>query len=304
MLQNEDALSLILSRLGLTAGVSTEAAMCGGAWAVNTSGGHTGTFHLVESGDCWLHLEGSAPRRLHPGDFVLFPRDAGHFLTPEEHIPEGVAVNEAPPIQAGVPVTRMLCGYIEFRSRAAWPLLDSLPDAFVIDLADSAVGDTRNLLNLLISEAFADHPGRSAVIDHLIHVLVVFALRQHIESGACVGLMAALADPRLGRALSGFHAAPERRWSVDLLAAEASMSRAAFAAAFKASAGESPMAYVTGWRMQMAIDLLTRTDDSMAQIAEAVGYESEAAFRNAFRKVVGQPPGQVRRSRSAALTDS
>ena len=293
---DQDALSPILSRLRLTAAVATEAALCGGAWAVDTSAGHAGSFHLIQSGDCWLHLAGEAPRRLQPEDFVLFPRDAGHLLTPGEAVPRDVTLNEPPPLVDGVPVTRMLCGHIDFRSRAVWPLLDSLPEALVIDLAGSAVGDARNLLNLLIGEAFAAHPGRRAVIDHLVHVLVVFALRQHIESGACVGLMAAMADPRLGRALGRFHAAPEARWSVGGLAREAGMSRAAFSAAFGETVGRTPMAYVAGWRMQMAVDLLTSTDMAVAQIAEAVGYDSEAAFRHAFRKVVGRPPGQVRRS--------
>lgn len=299
----EDGLSLILKRLRLTAGVSTEATLCGASWAVDTSGSHMGTFHLVQSGDCWLHMDGAPPRRLHPGDLVLFPRDAGHLLTPDDEVPIGVAVNEPPPVRPGEPVTRMLCGYIEFRSRAAWPLLAGLPDAFVIDLAGSAIGDTRNLLQLLISEAFADQPGRSAVVDHLVHVMVVFALRQHIGSGARVGLLAALADPRMGRALSRFHAAPEKRWSVESLAAEAGMSRAAFASAFRDRVGETPMSYVTGWRMQTAIDLLTGTDDSVARIAESVGYESEAAFRHAFRKVVGSPPGQIRRARQPVAAD-
>lgn len=300
MSDNEDGLSLILRRLRLTAGVSTEATLCGGAWAVDTSGSHMGTFHLVQSGDCWLHVDGAPPRHLPPGALVLFPRDAGHLLTPDAQVPAGVAVNQPPPVRPGEPVTRMLCGYIEFRSRAAWPLLEGLPDAFVIDLASSPLGDARNLLQLLISEAFGEQPGRSAVVDHLVHVLVVFALRQHIASGACVGLMAALADPRMGRALSRFHARPEQRWTVESLAAEANMSRAAFASTFKQMVGETPMGYVAGWRMQTAIDLLTGTEDSMARIAEAVGYESEAAFRHAFRKVVGVPPGQVRRDGLAA----
>lgn len=274
--------------------------MCGGSWEIDTSGTHMGTFHLIQSGDCWLHVEGARPRRLHPGDFVMFPRDARHQLTPHEQVVPGVAVNQPPAIVDGLPVTQMLCGYFEFRTRAVWPLLDSLPDVFVIDLTRSVLGDTRALLNLLIGEALADHPGRSAVIDQLVHVLFVHALRQHIDSGACTGLMAALADPRVGRALSSFHHAPERPWSVEALATEAGMSRAAFSTAFRDLVGDTPMSYVTGWRMQLAVDLLTTTDQSMARIAEAVGYESEPAFRHAFRKVIGEPPGRVRKAAAAS----
>lgn len=296
MADEEDALTLILQRLRLSAGVYAEPSLCGGLWAVDSSGAHTGTFHVVASGDCWLHVEGTAPRRLHPGDFVLFPRNARHLLTPNEQVPPDVVVNQPPELQEGLPITHMLCGYFEFHSRAVWPLLDSLPDAFVIDLTRSTVDDTRTLLNLLIGEAQGRRPGRSAVIDHLVHVLFVHALRQHIESGASAGLMAALADPRLGRALGRFHRAPEQQWSVETLAAQAGMSRAAFSSAFRELVGDTPMHYVTRWRMQMAVDLLTSTSDSMARIAEAVGYESEAAFRHAFRKTIGEPPGRLRRT--------
>ncbi|MDZ7670859.1 MAG: AraC family transcriptional regulator [Gammaproteobacteria bacterium] len=92
-------------------------------------------------------------------------------------------------------------------------------------------------------------PGRSAVIDQLVQVFSGYALRQRVESGASVGLMAALADPRLGRALGRFHRAPEQQWSVETLAAQASMSRAAFSAAFRELVGDTPMHYVTRWRM-------------------------------------------------------
>ncbi len=290
-----DALSAMLTRLRLSSGVFTEAALCGN-WAIDTSGQRMATFHLVQSGDCWLqHADGTA-RRLEAGDLVLFPRDAKHLITSGAEPDDAVVVNSAPPTVEGLPLTRMLCGYFEFRSRARWPLLDSLPEVLVLALGHDNGGASAQVLSALIDEASAQQPGRQIVLDQLVHVLFVHALRAYMSTAPLSGVLGALADPRIGRALRGLHGAPDQPWSVASLASEAGMSRAAFSKRFRALVGETPMSYVTGWRMQVAIDLLTAGDDAIAQIATAVGYQSEAAFRNAFRTVVGTPPGTLRRA--------
>ena len=291
---NNDALSALLQRLRLSAGLFTEAAYCGN-WAVNTAGQRMATFHLIESGDCWLRVQDAPPRQLRPGDFVLFPRDAQHMLTSSKDLPEDVVVNEPPPYDPKLPTTNMLCGYFEFTSRALWPLLDSLPEVVVLDLAQTAVGDTKTLLNLMIGESLTKRPGSAAVIDQLAYVLFVHVLRTHVESGASAGLLSALAHPQIGEALNRIHAAPEASWTLEQLATEVGMSRASFANKFRDLVDDTPMNYLIRWRMQVAVDLLTTTQRSMAQISEAVGYRSEAAFRNAFSKVTGEPPGAIRR---------
>lgn len=294
MTNTEDALSSVLKRLRLSAGLFTEAAFCG-AWAVDTSGERMATFHLVQSGDSWLQIEGTPPRRLRAGDFVMFPRDAKHLITSSENLPESVVVNEYPPYDPDLPMTEMLCGYFEFRSRLVWPVLDSLPDVLVIDLHQSPFGESRALLQLLIGEAKAGHPGRSAVIDLLVEVLFVHALRSHMAGGVSTGLLKLFAEPKLGKALSQLHADPSRNWSVASLATVAGMSRASFSQKFKEAVNDSPMNYLGKWRMQVAIEALTASDQSVAQIAEDAGYGSEAAFRHAFKKIVGRTPGEIRR---------
>ena len=295
----QDALSILLSRLRLSVGIFTEAAYCG-TWAVDTSGQRMATFHLIQSGNSWLQLDGAAPRPLRPGDFVFFPRDSKHLITSAETVPPDTPVNEPPPRDDSLPLTEMVCGYFEFESRAVWPLLDSLPDAVVLDLGSTALGDTRAVLSLMIGETRLRLPGRSAVVDKLAYVLLVHALRWHIDTGIGSGLLAALADPRIGPVLNRLHGVPAEPWSVDSMAAAAGMSRASFSARFKSLLDQTPMSYLAHWRMQVAIDLLTTTDTSVAGIADSVGYQSEAAFRNAFRKLVGVPPGQVRRTGEGA----
>ncbi len=299
MTDTVDALSSILKRLRLSAGLFTEASYCG-TWAVDTSGQRMATFHLVQSGDSWLQLEEQVPRRLRPGDFVLFPRDAKHLITSSEQLPDSVIVNEEPAFDPELPLTQMLCGYFEFRSKMVWPILDNLPDALVIDLQQTALGESHALVQLLISEAMNTLPGRSAVLDLLVEVLFVHALRSHMASGVSGGLLRLFAEPKLGAALSQLHADPGRDWSVASLADTAQMSRASFSQKFRDAVNDTPMNYLGKWRMQVAIDALTSTDRSVAQIADDVGYGSEAAFRHAFKKIVGETPGTIRRKHNAA----
>ena len=298
---SDDALTRVLDHLHLRAGLFTEAAYCGGSWAVDTSGQRMSTFHLIQAGDCWLSTSDGEARRLQAGDFVLFPRDAKHLISAVEHPDADTPINAPPGPLTEEPVTEMLCGYFEFEGSNAWPLLETLPDALVLDLASNPLGEARGLLNLLISEAMAERPGREAVINQLVLVLFVHCLRSYLAEGdgPSEGLLAAYADPKVGRALNAFHADPGAPWNVAGLAAAAGMSRVSFSNHFRQLTGQTPMHYVSGWRMELATTRLTGTDESMASIAEAVGYESEAAFRNAFKQRTGQPPGQVRRAARA-----
>lgn len=290
-----DALSQILQRLRLRAEILAHVAYCGN-WAVDTSGKRMASFHLIQRGNCWLHTEGSAPQLLSAGDFVLFPHDSPHVVCSDPEIGEGLVVNSPKPDQSG-PTTQMLCGYFEFHSRAMWPLLDGLNPVVVIDLASSMeLGDTQRLLQLIIHELSVEQPGNKEVIDKLAYVLFVHVLRSEMRRGNTAGLLAALNDAKVGQALNLIHHDPAANWSLEQLARKVGMSRSAFAERFKELVGESPMRYLTAWRMQQAVDLLAAGDMSVGAVAEACGYQSEVAFRKAFRSVVGKTPGEVRQS--------
>ena len=290
-----DALSQILRRLRLRAEILAHVTYCG-HWAVDTSGQRMASFHLVQRGNCWLHVKGSAPQLLTPGDFVLFPHDSPHIVSSDPDIPDDVVVNQ-PQADSEGPATQMLCGYFKFQSRAVWPLLDGLPAVVVIDLASSmALGDTQRLLQLIIQELAAERPGSSEVVDKLAYVLFVHVLRSEMQRGTSGGLLAALNDGKVGQALNLIHTDPGAGWSVENLARKVGMSRSAFAERFRELVGESPMRYLTAWRMQQAVDMLTGGEMSVVAVAEACGYQSEVAFRKAFRSVVGMTPGEVRQS--------
>ncbi|MCG8433140.1 MAG: AraC family transcriptional regulator [Gammaproteobacteria bacterium] len=292
-----DALSEILRSLRLKAGIYVEEDFCG-TWAVDTSGHRKVPFHLIESGSGWLHMdELEEPRLLSAGDFVVFPHDTRHSIASSPSPPPASIINQPVDTTADGPITSMFCGYFEFDDKAAWPLLDELPGVIVLDLKDnSRLAGTRALIQLIINELESAGPGMDAAVNELAYVLFIHVLRCQITKGLQRGLLGALFDAKIGRALNVIHADPMHDWTVDRLANAAGMSRSLFAERFKELVNKTPMRYVTEWRMHKASDLLKTTDLSIDAIAERSGYASEIAFRKAFKSIVGEPPGKIRRA--------
>ena len=270
-----------------------------GCWAVDTSGSKTIPFHFVHSGKSWLHIEGEEPRLLAEGDLVVFPHDDQHVLSSESEYPDAELVNaEQDPIALLQMhnVTGLTCGYFEFQNKANWPLLQSLPPVIVLELSDpTRLKNTRALLQLLVMELEQNEPGTQLAVDYLAHTLFIHILRYQLEHGLQAGGLKALFSPRISQALDLIHTQPEASWTLASLAQGIGMSRAVFAAEFKKLTAKTPMAYLSEWRMMVATDLLKTTDLPLTLIAERCGYQSEAAFRKAFKTITGDAPGAVRK---------
>lgn len=295
MLENPtpDLLSNILAQYRLRAEVFASPSVCGN-WRVNTAGLHRAGFHLVRAGGCWLHLRDTDPRWLDAGDIVFMPGDVWHVLSPRAVLDDdSMALVD----DGDGPVTRLTCGSVAFEERAGEALLGALPGAIVIAAADSAEPlAQRALAQLLTSEAAESGPGRQAALDRLAEVVFVRVLRHVIDAGlADTGLLAGLRDRNLRRALTAVHEDWRHDWQLEDLAETAGLARSTFARRFRAVVGEAPMHYVTAWRMWHAERSLARSGQSVAAVAEQLDYASEAAFRRAFARVRGRPPGQVRR---------
>jgi AraC-like DNA-binding protein len=153
------------------------------------------------------------------------------------------------------------------------------------------------VLRLIASEAAELRPGGEAVITRLGDILVIQAIRAWMESdpAARTGWLGALQDPQIGRAISHVHRDPARNWTVASLAQELAMSRSAFAARFTELVGEPVMSYVARWRMQVAVAALKDEGATVGQLADRLGYRSEAAFSRAFKRVIGVSPGAIRK---------
>jgi AraC-like DNA-binding protein len=200
---------------------------------------------------------------------------------------------------AGGEATMLVCGGVTFNHPAAHNLIDLLPKIMSFD-ATSAEQTNRmkRTINLIAAEAEELLPGGEIVITRLADILVMQAIRAWLESAPAThsGLLAAVLDPQIGRAFSLIHRDPARAWTVASLASEVAMSRSAFSARFTELAGEPVMRYLTRRRMHIAVDSLAANGSTVGELANQLGYQSEAAFSRAFKRNVGQWPGAVRRS--------
>jgi AraC-like DNA-binding protein len=264
--------------------------------------------HVVTSGGVWLEAGEGHDRLLQRGDLALVAHGAGHALRSEPGIPapgilelERELVSERYEILRlgeGGPLTTVICGAVRFGHPAARNLVQILPEIIQIEASGSPQSDwMRGTLGLMGAEAKELRPGGEAVITRLADILVIQAIRSWMETDPAArgGWLGALRDRQIGRALSLVHGDPARDWTVAALADEVAMSRSAFAARFTELVGEPAMRYVARWRMHLALSALKEEDATVAELANRLGYKSEAAFSRAFKRIVGVSPGAVKR---------
>ena len=264
-------------------------------------------FHVVLSGTLRLETPDAPPRAVAAGELALVPRGEGHTLRSEADIEapevlslEREAVSDRYEILrhgGGGIATTLVCGAVRLEHPAARHLIRALPPSILVGAEAPGAEWIQSTLRLLAAEARHPRPGGEAVITRLADIIVIQAIRSWLETdpGARTGWLGAMRDPQIGRAIALVHDDPARDWTVAALAQELAMSRSAFAARFTQVVGEPAMQYVTTWRMHLALAALQEGDATVAQLADRLGYRSEAAFARAFKRVIGMPPGAVRR---------
>ena len=279
----EAVLQSLLLAYQLRARITDRVEYCG-RWQEPEPDASVAWFHLVEAGRCTIRADVLArPLHLAEGDLVIFPGGASHLICSAE-------------AASGDERAVLLCGEFEFEGLAATPLIRSLPAVLCVP-ADTGGPSLRGLAVLLREEGRRTAFGSRAVMDKLSDALFVIALRHHLAQKAEVrGLLAALTDNRLAPALAAIHADPGTDWTVAALAARGHQSRAAFAQRFTEVLGEPPMRYLARWRMTEAARLLRDPRLSVAAVAGQLGFDTEAAFRRAYKRIHGIGPGQARRN--------
>lgn len=274
---------------------------------------HLVPFHLVTEGEATVRLAGCEPVHLEPGELVVLPRGDAHVLA-NGAPPELVDTSDLlPAILEGSllsehgggdgPVTRFICGYIGCDRQAAKLFLSGLPPVFKVRVrSDSAATWIESAIRHLVSESEASRPGSRALLTKLAEALFIETLRRHMAElrPEDTGWLAAARDPAVGRALASMHREPTRAWTVAQLARHAGMSRTVFARRFSDVLGQTPLAYLSSWRLWLAATRLRSSDAPVLQIALAVGYESEAAFNRAFKREFGLPPARYRKQERAS----
>jgi AraC-like DNA-binding protein len=277
----------------------------GGDWSVrfNPKGGIK--FTAVQQGECWLLIEGeNQPHHLVEGDCFLLTSGRSFVLTSDPTLPAVDALQVL--TFDGNGVARCLKGgdcflisaLFGFTGDYVGALFGTLPPIVPVRAASNEASVLRWALDLFTKEIKNAQPGGSLTAEHLAHIMLIQVLRLHLASADASrsGWLFALNDSQLSAAICAIHADIRRRWTLEAMARTAGMSRSSFAEKFKRVVGRAPLEYLTHWRMHFAADRLLSTESSAATIAHEVGYESEAAFSTAFKKIHGNSPRAHRRA--------
>ncbi len=309
-----DALSEVLATINIGNNICYPLALCA-PWGVRSKKLVGTNFWTVRRGSCWLQTASlEKPLSLVAGDFILFPRPQDHRLcdTPESLISKDTnwlnchshPLPELIKLAGEGLETTLIYGKLEIEGPIANQLLTPLPPFILIREQEAQTTPWLNTtVQFLTAELSSQNPGSSAVVNHLLFVLFVQAIRYYIHSKGeeCQAeksercWLKALKDSQIGTAITLIHRHPQKPWTVASLASEVNMSRSGFANNFRELVGEPPLQYLTRWRMQKAAGLLRLGYQTLAEVASEVGYESEAAFSNAFKRWMQISPGAFRK---------
>ncbi len=299
-----DMLALLRVRSYMTGGFDA-----GRDWSLHFDQHEGIKFYAVISGECWLWVDGvQEPLRVKSGDCFLLPRGRAYIMASDMSItPVGAgdflatAENGRVNLYNGGGQFFSICGHFELVGDHAEILLGVLPPIVHISkTADKAI--LRRYVDQMMHELREVLPGNSLMVEHLSHMMLVQALRLHMDKGPNGGpsWLFALGDRQVSTAIKSMHVDPARRWTVQSLAQATAMSRTAFSLKFKKLVGTTPMEYLTHWRMLLAADRLIHSDDSISVISAALGYDSESAFSTAFKRLMGRSPRDYRRGELSA----
>lgn len=269
---------------------------------------HLVVYHLVVDGAARARLDGGQEVELSPGDIVVFPHGDPHHLSDGSGLNKvestavmlKIAQRDISPMRSGGggATTRFVCGYLSLDPLLSGPILESLPPMLTVNVRTDPSGHwlEQSILHL-VEEAASDRAGSDAMLAKLSEALFVDTLRRFVSGlpDQTTGWLAGARDAVVGKSLALLHRRADHPWTIAGLAAEVGVSRSALVARFARYLSDSPMAYLTGWRLRMAAQALTSSPKGIADIAGAVGYESEAAFNRAFKRAFGVPPARYRR---------
>lgn len=299
-----DSLSVILREIRVQGSVHFNACFQS-PWGLNVAKNTVASFHLVVSGKCWLTVKGiEEVIALNSGDAVILPHGTEHQLydtCPSHCIPAASAIGAIKegnnPFDGSNLNFNIACGYFQFEQSFKHQFVESLPILIHITKTKRqryAWLDTA--MQLLVGESASDMAGKACFLDRVTELFFIQIIRMHMdEVKDKKNYFAALGDRHISIAIKLMHEQPEHPWTLETLAKQSGMSRARFAKRFKELVGMTAMSYLTTCRMLQAKRLIGASDSPLGVVAEQVGYQSESAFKAAFKKFYGKTPASFRK---------
>jgi len=278
---------------------------------------HVIIYHLLTEGRGYAHVEGDGrPLHLDAGDIVIFPHGDPHIMgngSPVKPIDNGQELQrilsgglKLSRLGGGGETTKFVCGYMACDPQLSRVFLGGLPPMLKVHIRNDASGQwLENSIRYSVGDSDASMPGGEAVVAKLSEVLFIETLRRYIAllPPEQTGWLAGIRDSEVGKALALLHRRPAHPWTIAALASEVGISRSVLAERFRVYLSETPMAYLTRWRLQLGAQMLKTTSRSVAEIAAEVGYESEPAFNRAFKREFGLPPARFRTQAKSARSN-
>ncbi len=280
---------------------------------LSPAAGHLIIFHFLTEGRAYVKLPEGGREELNAGDIVILPHGDAHLLGNgfpakamnslsmfAKNLTQGLKVAS---FGGGGEITRFVCGYMTCEPRMSEIFLAGLPKILVVHVGNEPAGRwLENSIRFSVAEIDESHAGSGVVLAKLSELLFVETLRRYITSlpPEQIGWLAGARDPIIGKALALLHKDPSHPWTLADLARRTGLSRTRLSERFRYFLGESPISYLAQWRLKLGAQILQCSDDSVAEIALAVGYGSESAFNRAFKREFDCPPAQFRRKRKSA----
>ena len=298
-----DALSDVLDSLKLK-GVVYQKTSLHAPWGIAIGQDRFSQFWRLLKGTCYLTVAGEPTIQMNEGDLILVPNGAAHTI---QAYPDNACI-PAPQFvqsrQSGQPMfqgdgaeTLLLGGHFEFTSPIQHPFIVSLPKMIRIKGEQNEIRMwLQQAASFMSDELNAAKAGSELILGKLAEVVFILIIRAYIEEADLAqGFLRAFKDPRISTSLNSMHMAPDKEWTLELLAATAGMSRSLYCKEFKRLLGETPLAYLTDWRIIKAKEFLLQNKENVSEVAEKVGYLSEATFNRLFKSKVGETPAGYRR---------
>ncbi|MFM2306056.1 MAG: hypothetical protein RLZZ367_725 [Bacteroidota bacterium] len=301
-----DTLSYILDSIKLK-GVVYQKTHFTKPWGVAVAQDDNSQFWRVLKGSCYIKIPGRRIIKVNEGDFVFVPHGSGHLISGE---PNSICVPSAQyvaSLRSGKPMflngdrqheTILIGGHFEFTDANRHPFFKSLPDVIRLDNKQMALSTwMQNVGAFMNEELVANRAGANIILGRLAEIIFILIIRAYLQQANIKkGVLLAVKHPRISASLQIMHQQYEKDFKLQHLAQQVGMSRSLYCKVFKNLVGETPLAYLTGWRVLRAQQLLTESNDNISVIAAKVGYQSEAAFNRVFKATTGHTPARFRRS--------